>query len=267
MKNRYLIKHLMALIPALVFLLSPAGHAVENIDPGNDGHQYAWGENAGWFNFEPGSGPGVTVDDDALTGFAWGENIGWINLSPTDCTGCGVINDGNGYLSGFAWGENVGWINFDPAGGGVSIEADGTFTGFAWGENIGWINFELVSQPDSTVMTAWQPGATLITLSSFTAHPGSHSVTLRWETESETGNAGFNIHRSETRDGGYEQVTPRLLPAEGTPTEGAEYEFVDDDVVNRTTYYYMLEDVDLDGVSTLHGPVRATPRRIYDIIR
>ena len=81
----------------------------DNIDPDNDGSQYAWSENGGWINFQPSFGPGVTVSDTAVTGFAWGENIGWINLSPS--TG-GVVNDGLGHLSGYAWAENAGWISF-----------------------------------------------------------------------------------------------------------------------------------------------------------
>jgi hypothetical protein len=114
----------------------------ENIDPDNQGDQYAWGENVGWINFKPSQGPGVTVTSAAVIGFAWAENLGWINLSPTNG---GVTNDGFGHLSGFAWGENVGWINFAPNGAGVTIAPDGRFLGFAWGENIGWINFSIPS--------------------------------------------------------------------------------------------------------------------------
>jgi hypothetical protein len=58
-----------------------------------------------------------------------------------------------------------------------------------------------------------------------------------------------------------------LIPAEGSPTEGASYEFVDDDAKNRKTYYYILEDIDLNGGTTDHGPVSATPRLIYGIIK
>ena len=59
------------------------------------------------------------------------------------------------------------------------------------------------------------------------------------------------------------QINDGLIPAEGSSAEGAEYEFVDEDVQNRTKYFYMLEDVDLDGIETLHGPVSATPRLVY----
>ena len=133
------------------------------IDPDNDGHKYAWGENTGWKNFNPDSGPGVTVSSSSVTGYAWAENIGWINMSPA--TG-GVFHDGDGLLYGWAWGENVGWISFscentdtcfDGQQGvdyGVSIDfATGIFSGYAWGENIGWINFEHVHAASYGVVT------------------------------------------------------------------------------------------------------------------
>ena len=127
---------------------------VENIDPQEDNSQYAYGENVGWLNAEPGGngGPGITVTDTAITGYMWGENIGWINLSPTSYGG--VVNDGTGNLSGYAWGENVGWINFAPLGNSVTIDNQGNFDGWAWGENIGWIHFQNPSIPYK-VQTAW----------------------------------------------------------------------------------------------------------------
>lgn len=120
--------------------------SAENIDPYNQDSKYSWGENVGWFNFEPRTGPGVHVYSDRLEGMVWAENIGWINLSPRNYGG--VLNDGKGNLSGYAWGENVGWINFDPkvpgdkTDYGVKIDQQGKFSGYAWGENIGWIRFD-----------------------------------------------------------------------------------------------------------------------------
>jgi hypothetical protein len=106
---------------------------------------------------------------------------------------------------------------------------------------------------------------TLIALSSFDVTPANGKITLEWSTASEIDNAGFNIYRAEG-NGGYVQINTKLIPAEGTPTEGASYEFIDEDVENRQRYWYMLEDVDLNGVSTIHGPVKATPRLIYGIL-
>jgi hypothetical protein len=104
---------------------------------------------------------------------------------------------------------------------------------------------------------------TLIELSSFVTTPKSRKVTVEWTTESEIDNAGFNLYRAESEDGEYIQINEGLIPAEGSPTEGASYEFFDEGVKNRRTYYYKLEDIDLNGVSTMHGPVSATPRLIY----
>src|SRR4030042_450682 len=66
-----------------VFLLIPLVASAGNIDPDNDGSQYAWGENAGWINFGP-TNAGVTINPatGAFSGKAWGENIGWINFAP-----------------------------------------------------------------------------------------------------------------------------------------------------------------------------------------
>jgi hypothetical protein len=44
----------------------------ENMDPDDDGAQYAWEENVGWINFQPTWGPGVTVTNTAVTGNAMG---------------------------------------------------------------------------------------------------------------------------------------------------------------------------------------------------
>jgi hypothetical protein len=122
-----------------------------NIDPDDDDSQFAWGENAGWINFQPVYGPGVNVTDTDLSGLAWAENFGWLNLSPSSA---GVVNDGYGNLSGYAWGENMGWVNFSPAGAGVVIDpATGVFSGYAWGENIGWINFATIF---GSVKTSWR---------------------------------------------------------------------------------------------------------------
>ncbi len=130
----------------------------ENIDPYADGSQYAYGENVGWLNFESGTGDGVQVASDKLTGFIWGENIGWISLSCENTSSCGTVfygvtNDGAGNLSGYAWAENVGWISFScdntsscgTVDYGVTIDSDGNFDGWAYGENIGWIHLASIS--------------------------------------------------------------------------------------------------------------------------
>ncbi|MCX5905308.1 MAG: hypothetical protein NTV89_17980 [Proteobacteria bacterium] len=189
MKDKFNIKIILCLTAALMLFCHNAARA-ENIDPNDDGAQWAWGENVGWFNFDPVQGIGVTVGDSNVTGWVWTENIGWINLSPQQYSG--VTNDGSGKLGGWVWGENVGWISFSclntdscaTVDYGVTINADGKFDGYAWGENIGWVNFELLSQPDYRVQTAWENAPTLITLASFTATPKAGQVILDWPDRS-----------------------------------------------------------------------------------
>jgi hypothetical protein len=115
-------------------------------------------------------------------------------------------------------------------------------------------------QQSTTTTTA---PATLINLASFTATPKFSKVIIQWSTESEIDNAGFNIYRSESENGDYIKVNDSLILSEGTSTQGAAYEFIDNNVQNRKTYWYKLEDIDLNGTPTMHGPVRAIPRWIY----
>jgi len=109
--------------------------------------------------------------------------------------------------------------------------------------------------------------STLIKLASFHATPKAGKVIVEWSTASEIDNAGFNLFCSEAANGPYIKLNNSLIPAKGSSTQGSDYEFIDHDVQNRKTYYYKLEDIDLNGTSTMHGPVSATPRLIYGIGR
>ena len=72
-------------------------------------------------------------------------------------------------------------------------------------------------------------------------------VTIRWTTESELDNAGFNIYRSETRDGEYKQVNTELIEGAGTTGERSVYSWVDQTAKPGVVYYYQIEDVSFAG--------------------
>jgi len=108
---------------------------------------------------------------------------------------------------------------------------------------------------------------TLILLSSFTANSKSGEVILNWATESEIDNAGFNIYRAASEGEAYVKINDALIPAKGSTTVGATYDFVDEGLQNRKTYYYKLEDIDLNGKSTMHGPVSAKSRLLYGLFQ
>jgi hypothetical protein len=106
---------------------------------------------------------------------------------------------------------------------------------------------------------------TLIQLSSFSAARELGKVILEWTTESELDNAGFNVLRAESEGGEYAKINTALIPAQGSLTQGASYEFVDGDVRYRKSYWYKLEDIDLNGRSTMHGPVKVSPRLLFGL--
>jgi hypothetical protein len=111
----------------------------------------------------------------------------------------------------------------------------------------------------------FQPPPTMISLSGFAAIPRTKTILLTWSTETEIDNAGFNILRAKAEDGDYVKINAALIPTKGSATEGAAYEFIDTDVKNKKTYYYKLEDIDINGISTFHGTVKAVPRWWYGL--
>ena len=77
-------------------------------------------------------------------------------------------------------------------------------------------------------------------------------IVVRWITESELNNAGFNILRSETRDGEFTKLNTKLIAGQGTTSERTVYEYADTSAKPNVVYYYQIQDVSLDGkVQTL----------------
>jgi len=85
--------------------------------------------------------------------------------------------------------------------------------------------------------------------------PAASVVVVEWTTESEVDTAGFNLYRSESPDSPYVKVNAALIPGSSDPLLGGKYVYTDTNVVAGHTYYYKLEDVELDGTTTLHGPI------------
>ncbi|MDX9954246.1 MAG: GEVED domain-containing protein [Anaerolineae bacterium] len=100
---------------------------------------------------------------------------------------------------------------------------------------------------------------TAVDLARFEAAAQAEGILLEWETASELDNLGFNLYRSTELNGDYIQLNAALIPAQNPGAVfGGIYTWVDEDVTPGVTYFYKLEDVDIYGVTTLHGPVQAT---------
>ena len=92
-----------------------------------------------------------------------------------------------------------------------------------------------------------------VSLSSFrpARDKATGEVVIRWVTESELNNAGFNILRSETKNGEFTVVNLKgLIPGHGTTSEKHAYEWKDTTAKPNVVYYYQIEDVSLNGNRT-----------------
>ena len=73
----------------------------------------------------------------------------------------------------------------------------------------------------------------------------SGEIVVRWITESELNNAGFNILRSKTRSGEFAKVNTSLIAGQGTTSERTTYEWKDTSAKPNVVYYYQIQDVSL----------------------
>ncbi len=104
------------------------------------------------------------------------------------------------------------------------------------------------------------PTTTAVELVDFEAQAGDGAVELTWETGSEIDNVGFYLYRAEAAEGPFGLVNETVIPGLGSSPLGAAYRYVDAGLVNGTTYFYELEDLESTGVKERHGPVSATPQ-------
>ena len=105
------------------------------------------------------------------------------------------------------------------------------------------------------------PAPTAVELTRFDAKATRRGVRIEWETASEIDNLGFNLYRAESLDGPQVQINDSLIPSKvpGSPV-GAVYSLLDQNVQPNTIYYYWLEDVNIQGIATRHGPVSVTTK-------
>ena len=94
----------------------------------------------------------------------------------------------------------------------------------------------------------WSPGDALpVSLSSFLPKRTDAGVVIKWTTQSELNNAGFNILRSATKTGEFVVINPTMIQGAGTTGEKHTYSFTDKTAKPNIVYYYQIEDVSFDG--------------------
>jgi len=199
----------------------------------------------------------------------WGTDGGQlsvtVNSSDGTCIGCqlgfwidwndnGIFEVGESYVEDVDYGTQT--VMFDiPAGTGLT-NAYARFRLYA-GNYPGAISSTgLVTNGEVEDYYLAVPLA--VDLVSFMAERAESSIILRWKTASEIDNLGFNLYRAGSIEGSRIKLNAALIPSQapGSPVGGS-YEFVDAAVQPGAQYYYWLEDVNLYGRATLHGPVTA----------
>lgn len=84
-------------------------------------------------------------------------------------------------------------------------------------------------------------------------------VIVKWSTQSEVNNLGFEVYRSTEENGQFDLVSSYEnnidLEGSGNSNTLREYSYVDAQAAGGATYWYQIADVDFDGIRTFHGPV------------
>jgi hypothetical protein len=135
----------------------------------------------------------------------------------------------------------------------------------------GWTGDWYESQPTFDVSTKVTNSSCNISLSNsqsavsleeFKATPYDGKVDIRWTTVLESNHLGFNLFRSSSLNGNdFQRVNNELIRnLKNAGQARGNYRFIDEDVNNDQFYYYFLEDLEIGGKRTLHGPVFATPK-------
>ena len=116
------------------------------------------------------------------------------------------------------------------------------------------VNETYYGNPDDIGTPGYRGGGPLpVSLSKFRPERlDDGTIVVRWVTESELNNAGFNILRSDTRNGQFAKINTSLIAGNGTTSERTVYEWKDTSAKPNVVYYYQIQDVSLDGkVTTL----------------
>ena len=99
------------------------------------------------------------------------------------------------------------------------------------------------------------------------ADPADGKVIINWKAISEKDVLGYNIYRTQGLAGKFEKINDSLIQGKGSIQTTVDYEFTDADVTNGLIYQYKLEEVGTEGLKLFHGPVKAWPLRIYNLVK
>ncbi|HXH95250.1 MAG TPA: C25 family cysteine peptidase, partial [Thermoanaerobaculia bacterium] len=207
-------------------------------------------------------------------------------VSGGQITGITIVNGGSGY------GTTPPTVVFSGAGTGAvatAILTNGVITGFTISNpgsgyvtpgtitihgTVNAVQTQIVDSAaatynetdtnpsnDSSADTVSILAPTVVKILTMDGKQDRNGVTLTWKTTFEADNLGFYIWR-ESANGTREKISPNIIPGSALFTgkgiaakTNRSYRFVDRAAKDLQFFQYYIEDVDLKGVHTMHGPV------------
>ena len=195
------------------------------------------------------------------------------SVNPTQCTGFTNYAAGSGPSGWDSSSRTITWPNITLAGGAsttltfVANPYDnlpaGTYTFDNTALTTSWTHYASATDAGTTAPTQSNTVSTTLTvptivkLVSFAAQQNKNDVLLSWHSEYEIDNLGYNVYREQ--GGVRTRVNKKLIPGgalkgKNAPLSGYSYR-LRDKVDSGAFVQYWLEDIDLHGVHTPHGPV------------
>ncbi|MBN1464371.1 FG-GAP repeat protein, partial [candidate division KSB1 bacterium] len=95
-----------------------------------------------------------------------------------------------------------------------------------------------------------------VELSSFTAQIQQDGILIKWEAQTETNCAGYNIYRREESASDFIKINETMILSRGTNSQGVTYSYLDTPPAGN--YVYKLQSIDLDGSDEFTEPVSAS---------
>lgn len=221
---------------------------------------------------DPNLTPDTTCDDPATTAVEicanfepdYGQICTWNSSTNTITCELGAVAYGDPHRITFP--VVIGPQGSVPTAGIVEI-ADSCTQGNIMYDICNVVSVTTVSDDvDLTNNNASEPkdiGApTAVDLLYFEGSGAKNAVILKWATASELDTIGFNLYRRGRLDGTMRPINAYLVQAQVPgAVEGASYIFKVDNLKAGKFYYFWLEDVDMYGNTTLHGPIYVKAKR------